>query len=96
MGTHVAHQSHRFRVLNNSMVRPDGTGFPTGCYIIIDPWRTPKRGDYVVAQVDEAAQPVFGVLFDNALEFLNPMTPAIDLHYRPAIVGVVREKVTVR
>lgn len=94
--------SRRFqlRVTGRAMVRYDGTGFPPGCYITIDPLRTPVAGDYVVADLGEDDVKAFGLLSASLgdagdqprLEFLNPEFDLIALPSHAAILGVVCER----
>lgn len=84
------------QVRGDSMLRPDGSGFPDGCYIAIRPSRRPKNGDFVVvrfAHTDEATFKQFAV--DGPVKLLRPLNPAYPTHVLAPdaiIVGTVVEK----
>lgn len=84
------------RVRDDSMVRPDGSGFPAGCIIAIEPRRRPRSGDFVVARfaaTDEATFKQF--IVDGPVRLLKPLNtqfPTLTATPDCLIVGVVFEK----
>lgn len=84
------------RVRGDSMVRPDGTGFPDGCYIAVEPRRTPKSGEFVVFRFNDADEATFKqYVTDGPLKLLKPLNPAyptITLGPDASLVGTVFEK----
>lgn len=84
------------RIRGNSMVRPDGTGFPDGCLVAVEPKRLAKSGDFVVVRFEDSDEATFKQFFiEGALKYLRPLNPTYptavvqpDAH----IVGVVFEK----
>lgn len=84
------------QVRGDSMLRPDGSGFPDGCYIAVRPTRKPKSGDFVVvrfANTDEATFKQF--MLDGPIKVLKPLNPAYStmvLAPDAVIVGTVVEK----
>lgn len=84
------------RVRGTSMVRPDGTGFPDGCIIAVEPKRKPRSGDYVVVRFNDSDEATFKQYFvDGPLKLLKPLNPEFPtLQVTPdaALCGVVFEK----
>jgi SOS-response transcriptional repressor LexA len=84
------------RVRGDSMVRPDGTGFPNGCIIAVEPRRRPKSGEFVVVRFNNTDEATFKQLIvDGPLKMLKPLNPAypvIVLGPDAQLVGTVFEK----
>lgn len=84
------------KVEGDSMTAPNGRSFPDGCTLIVDPNRSPKPGDFVVAKDIDAQRATFKQLTsDGLMSYLKPLNPAyptqpID-NDRIRIVGVVIE-----
>lgn len=78
------------------MVRPDGTGFPNGCYIAVEPRRKPKSGDFVVVRFNDSDEAAFKQYFIEGgtqyLRPLNPTYPTLGVPPDAQMVGVVFEK----
>lgn len=78
------------------MVRPDGTGFPSGCYIAVEPRRAPKSGDFVVVRFNDSDEAAFKQYFIEGgtqyLRPLNPTYPTLGVPPDAQMVGVVFEK----
>lgn len=78
------------------MVKPDGTGFPDGCYIAVDPLRRPKGGDYVVVRFNDSDEATFKqYIVDGPSKLLRPLNPGFPtLMVTPdsQLAGVVFEK----
>jgi SOS-response transcriptional repressor LexA len=83
------------RVRGDSMVRPDGTGFPDGCIIAIEPKRRPKGGEFAVFRFNESDEATFKQFFQDGplkmLRPLNPSYPPITLSGDWQLVGTVFE-----
>lgn len=84
------------RVVGDTMVRTDGTGFPPGCVIAVEPARKPRHGDYVIARFPEAESAMFAQYVAHGptvlLKPLNSSYPHVELTNDAKIVGVVFEK----
>jgi SOS-response transcriptional repressor LexA len=84
------------QVRGDSMVRPDGSGFPSGCIIAIEPRRAARSGDFVVVRFNDTDEATFKQFFiDGPLRLLKPLNPSYPMmHCTPdsQIVGVVFEK----
>lgn len=64
-------------VKGDSMVREDGTGFPPGTVIAIEPRRKPKAGDYVVVRFTDTDEATFKQYVpDGPLKLLKPLNKA--------------------
>ena len=78
------------------MVRPDGSGFPDGCLIAVEPRRAARSMDFVVVRFENTDEATFKQLvIDGPLKILKALNPAYqqmvmspDAH----ISGVVFEK----
>ena len=69
--------SYCLRVRGDSMMRPDGTGFPDGCIIAVDPVRKPKSGDFVVVRFTNSDEATFKQYFvEGGTKYLKPLNPA--------------------
>lgn len=87
---------YALQVRNDSMVRPDGSGFPDGCYIAIQHARRAKSGDFVVVRFRDTDEATFKqLIIDGPVKIMKPLNP----NYKPfmlppdaVIVGVVCEK----
>lgn len=81
--TLVSPHTFALRVEGDSMTAPNGMSFPEGCIIIIDPERSPKAGDYVVAKDIATQKATFKRLTTDGnrwyLKPLNPAYPAIEI-----------------
>ena len=84
------------QVRGDSMMRPDGTGFPDGCYIAVKTRRRPKSGEFVVARFTDTNEATFKqFIIDGPVKLLKPLNPAYPTHILPPdalIVGTVAEK----
>jgi SOS-response transcriptional repressor LexA len=84
------------RVRGNSMVRPDGTGFPDGCVIAVEPKRRPRSGDFVVVRFNDSDEATFKQYWqDGPLKMLRPLNtdyPVLALGPDARLVGTVFEK----
>lgn len=84
------------RVRGQSMVRADGTGFPEGCLIAIEPTRKPRSGDFVVVRFNDSDEATFKQYFVEGpirlLKPLNPEFPTLTVTPDAQLVGVVFEK----
>jgi SOS-response transcriptional repressor LexA len=84
------------RVRGISMVRPDGTGFPDGCLIAVEPARKPASGDFVVVRFNDDNEATFKQYFVEGrtkyLRPLNPSYPTLMVSPDAQMVGVVFEK----
>lgn len=84
------------QVKGESMVRPDGTGFPSGCYILVEPRRKAKSGDFVVVRFPDQDEETFKQLvLDGQVLLLKPLNPEYPIHTmgnHVRIVGTVIEK----
>lgn len=84
------------RVRGNSMIRPDGTGFPDGTLIAVEPRRLPKSGDFVVVRFNDDNEAAFKQLFiEGAIKYLRPLNPSyptLMVSSDAVMVGVVFEK----
>jgi SOS-response transcriptional repressor LexA len=84
------------RVRGDSMLRPDGTGFPDGCLIAVEPRKIAKSMDFVVVRFENTDEATFKqLILDGPLKMLRPLNPSYpsmamspDAH----ISGVVIEK----
>lgn len=78
------------------MIRPDGSGFPNGCFIAVEPRRTPKSGDFVVVRFNDSDEAAFKQYFIEGgtqyLRPLNPTYPTLGVPSDAQMVGVVFEK----
>ncbi|MBL8511869.1 MAG: hypothetical protein JNM52_09515 [Betaproteobacteria bacterium] len=93
--TPTAKEGFALRVKGDSMVRADGTGFPDGCYIAVDPQRAPKPGDFVVVRFQHTEEATFKqYTVDGPLKLLksfNPAWPTLQLLPDANVCGVVSE-----
>lgn len=84
------------RVRGESMVRPDGTGFPDGCLVAVEPKRKAKSGDFVVVRFTDSDEATFKQYFiEGQLKYLKPLNHAYPNQIVPPdayMVGVVFEK----
>lgn len=87
------------RVRGESMIRPDGTGFPDGCLIAVEPKRRPKSGDFAVFRFNDSDEATFKMYVSDGplkmLRPLNPSYPVIALGPDAQLVGTVFEMRTV-
>lgn len=64
------------RVRGDSMVGPNGDGFPEGAIIIVDPEIPAKSGDYVVVRFENSDEATFKrLVVDGPLKLLRPLNP---------------------
>lgn len=91
----VSKTAFALRVRGDSMVAPDGSGFPEGTIIIVDPALTAKSGDYVVVRFQDSDEATFKRLIVDGplklLKALNPSYPAIPVTEDARLSGVVVE-----
>lgn len=84
------------KVRGDSMVRPDGTGFPEGCIIGVDTLRKPRSGDFVVMRFNNTDEATFKMyIVDGPVKLLRPLNPAYPTLQIPPdaqLCGVVFEK----
>lgn len=84
------------RVRGQSMIRADGTGFPDGCLIAVEPRRLPKSGEFAVFRFNTTDEATFKqFVLDGPLQILRPLNPAypiIVLSDDAQLVGTVFEK----
>lgn len=84
------------QVRGDSMVRQDGSGFPDGCYIAVEPTRRPKSGEYAVFRFNDSDEATFKQYISDGplkmLKALNPAYPPIVLGPDAQLVGTVFEK----
>lgn len=84
------------RVRGDSMVRADGSGFPEGCIIGVDPLRKPKSGDFVVVRFNNTDEATFKMyIVDGPVKLLKPLNPSYPTLQIPPdaqLCGVVFEK----
>lgn len=74
------------RVRGHSMVRADGTGFPDGCIIAVEPKRRPRSGDFVVVRFNDTDEATFKQYFvDGPLKMLRPLSA--DPQYKMFVLG---------
>lgn len=76
--TKPSRHAFALRVEGDSMTGgSNGVNFPEGCLIIVDPERSPKSGDYVVAKDTVTQKATFKKLTtDGSSWFLKPINPA--------------------
>lgn len=93
-------ESYALRVKGDSMVGPDGSGFPEGTIIAVDPKREARNGDYVVVRFNNTDEATFKQLvLDGIWKFLKPLNPRYNTMQVPAdavLCGVVVEAVLKR
>lgn len=64
------------KVRGDSMVRPDGSGFPDGCIIAVEPHRRAKSGDFVVIRFNDSDEATFKqYIVDGPMKLLKPLNP---------------------
>lgn len=89
-------EAFALQVKGESMVRPDGTGFPHGCYILVEPRRRAKSGDFVVVRFEDQDEETFKQLvLDGQVLLLKPLNPSYPIHKmgpHAHIAGTVIEK----
>lgn len=77
------------------MVAPDGSGFPEGAVIIVDPRIEARNGDYVVVRFQDSDEATFKRLVvdgpNKFLRALNPVYPPIPVTDDARLCGVVVE-----
>lgn len=92
----VSKHAFALRVEGDSMTSPTGISFPEGCVVVIDPERSPKTGDYVIAKDTITQKATFKKLATDGgrwyLKPLNTTYPAIEID-DPAmrVIGVAVE-----
>lgn len=91
----VSKGTFALRVRGDSMVSPDGTGFPEGAIIIVDPGIQARNGDYVVVRFQNSDEATFKRLVVDGpmkiLKPLNPTYPTIPVTEDARLAGVVVE-----
>lgn len=79
----VSPHTFALTVEGDSMTSPSGMTFPEGCIIVVDPDRSAKAGDYVVAKDVATQKATFKRLTTDGnrwyLKPLNPAYPAIEI-----------------
>lgn len=80
----------------DSMIRSDGTGFPEGSYIAVEPARKPKTGNFVVVRFNGADESTFKqYIVDGPVKLLKPLNlsyQTLQLTTDAKLCGVVVEK----
>lgn len=89
--------AYALQVKGDSMVRPDGTGFPEGCYILVEPRRRPRSGDFVVVRFADADEETFKqFVLDGQVRVLRSLNPTYTTKHvlgpDAEILGTVIEK----
>lgn len=83
------------RVRGDSMVAADGTGFPEGTIIIVDPAVQAKSGHYVVVRFQDSDEATFKrLVVDGPMKVLKPLNaayPVIPVTEDARLCGVVVE-----
>lgn len=91
----VSKETFALRVRGDSMVSPDGTGFPEGSILIVDPTVEARNGDLVVVRFQEGDDATFKKLVVDGptkiLRALNPAYPSIPVTEDARLAGVVVE-----
>lgn len=91
----VSKYTFALRVRGDSMVTPDGKGFPEDTIIIVDPEIQAKHGDYVVVRFEDTDEATFKrLVVDGPMKLLKPLNPAYPTIQVPAdarLCGVVVE-----
>lgn len=91
-----SHYAFALTVEGDSMTAPSGISFPDGCVIVVDPERSAKAGDYVVAKDVDTQRATFKRLMtDSGRWYLRPLNsgyPTIEID-DPAhrVIGVAIE-----
>lgn len=84
-------------VRGDSMVRPDGTGFPEGSIIGVEPNRVAKAGDFVIVRFESSDEATFKqYIIDGPMKMLKPLNPRYMMMQLPPdgyVAGVVIEKI---
>ncbi len=92
----VSAETFALKVRGDSMVGPDGSGFPEGTIIIVDPNVEARNGDYVVVRFQNSDEATFKrLVVDGPLKLLrplNPTYPTITITDDARLCGVVVEK----
>lgn len=88
-------QAFCLRVRGDSMVTPDGGGFPEDTIIAVEPKLAAQHGDYVVVRFTHSNEATFKQLvIDGPFKFLKPLNPRYNTFPVPAdavLCGVVTE-----
>jgi SOS-response transcriptional repressor LexA len=88
-------QAYALRVRGDSMVRPDGTGFPEGSIIAVEPNLSANNGDFVIVRFPDTDEATFKQLvLDGPFKFLKPLNPTYHTIAAPQnaqLCGVVVE-----
>jgi SOS-response transcriptional repressor LexA len=96
----VSEGTFALKVRGDSMVAPDGSGFPDGATIIVDPAIEARNGDFVVVRFNDADEATFKKLVvDGPLKILKPLNPTyppIPVTEDARLAGVVVETYTRR
>lgn len=92
----VSRHTYCLRVRGDSMVRPDGTGFPPGTIIVVDPELEARNNNFVVVRFSNSDEATFKQLVidgpNKLLRALNPGYPSIPVSDDARLCGVVIEK----
>lgn len=96
----VSKDAFALRVRGDSMVAPDGSGFPEGSIIVVDPGLEARNGDYVVVRFNDTDEATFKRLVVDGplrlLKALNPSYPTIQVTEDARLAGVVVEHRMIR
>lgn len=88
-------RSFCLKVRGDSMQKPDGSGFPDGCIIAVDPMRKPRGGDFVVVRFADTDEATFKqYIIDGPVKLLKPLNPSYPTFQVPPdahLAGVVFE-----
>lgn len=92
-----SNRAFALRVEGDSMQSADGTSFPNGSIICVEPMQAAKNGSYVVARLDDSMEATFKQLIIDGdrtyLKPLNPRYPIMPVEGELTICGVVRQLV---
>lgn len=95
VGVPVSKRAFALRVRGDSMIAPDGSGFPEGSVIVVDPSLEARNGDYVVVRFQDSDEATFKRLIvdgpNKLLKPLNPAYPMIPVTDDARLAGVVVE-----
>lgn len=89
----VSRRAFALRVRGDSMMGPDGIGYPHGCRVIVDPAIAAVPGKRVIVKLDGIEEATFKELALDAgvyyLKPLNPRFPVMPMPEGARIVGVI-------
>ena len=89
----ISDRSFALTVQGDSMTAPQGTTFPEGSHIVIDPDLQAEAGDFVVAETGRDDVTFKQLIQDGGKHFLKPLNsryPLVEITGADTIIGVVR------